>query len=133
VDVEKHEKEQSLIIADSLKAYFGSVKGLKPIVLKALAYAKTAGKNCVSIFADVASFFYYHKTDALIDYEISALLHQQQQELEDNDNISLRRFCLYHKQDFDSKLSAQQKQRLFGHHDKNPVIMPSVKSHHFSI
>lgn len=49
IDVRKSEKEQSLLIIDSLIGYFGTLEGLLPFVNKMVEFAKTSGRNgCVS-------------------------------------------------------------------------------------
>src|ERR671910_3858568 len=70
IDVRKYEKEQSLLIIDSLKAYLGSQDGFMPFVKQTIEYAKTTGKNGVSVIADMDSFFYSQKGD-LLQYEMT--------------------------------------------------------------
>jgi hypothetical protein len=57
VDVRKYEREQLLVIIDSLKGYFGSREGLVPFVRQTMDYAKAVGKSGVVVFADLGSFF----------------------------------------------------------------------------
>jgi hypothetical protein len=73
IDVEKHEKEQSLLIIDSLKSYFGSQESLMPFVKRIVEFAKASGRNGVSVIGDMSPFFYYGKNGGLLYYEITTL------------------------------------------------------------
>src|SRR5919205_3558965 len=57
IDVRKYEKEGSLIIIDSVKAYFGSDIDLMSFVEKLAKQAQSSGKSGVSVIADLASFY----------------------------------------------------------------------------
>lgn len=118
IDVRKYEKEQSIVIIDSLKGYFGSPQGLLPFVKQTVGYAKSSDKSGVSVLGDMASFFYYQKKEGLLQYETSL-----PSEFED---MNLKGFCLYHKKDFDTRLTDIQKQKLFEHHGKDLIILPST-------
>lgn len=116
VDVAKHEEQQSLLLVDSLKGYFGTSEGVRQLIKQALEHAIASGKNGVAAFGDMGSFFYYNKDNDLVNYELS---------LPTNYNGNLKTFCLYHKRDFDLRLTEQQKQRLLEHHGKNMIITAS--------
>ena len=119
IDVADYEKQNSLIITDSLKGYFGSPKGVKSLIDQALEHAKTSGKNGVSAFGDMGSFFHKHnENNSLIEHELSL-------PSEYEDGINLKTFCLYHKHEFDKRLSNEQKDRLLDHHGKNMIITTS--------
>ncbi|HEU4445675.1 MAG TPA: hypothetical protein VFR94_13460 [Nitrososphaeraceae archaeon] len=49
IDVRKYEKEQSLLIMDSLKGYFGLQEGLIPFLLQTADFAKKSGKKPLCI------------------------------------------------------------------------------------
>lgn len=115
VDASKHEKQHSLIIMDSLKGYFGS-EGVRSLLDQTLDHAKKTGKDGVSAFGDMGSFFHQHKeNDNLIEYELSL-------PSEHAVGMNLKTFCLYHKQEFDKRLSNEQKDKLLQHHGKNMII-----------
>jgi hypothetical protein len=61
IDVRKYEKEQSLLIIDSLKGYFGSQDGLIPFVKKIVQFAKASGRDGVSVIGDMGPFFSMRK------------------------------------------------------------------------
>jgi hypothetical protein len=61
INVRRYEKEQVLLIMDSLKAYFGSPGGLLPFLGQTVEYAYKLGKNGLSALGDIGSFFYYNK------------------------------------------------------------------------
>jgi hypothetical protein len=70
IDIRKCEKEQALLIIDSLQGYFGSMDGLMPFVKQTVEYAKSSGRSSVTILGDMGSFFYYGKKDDLVGWEI---------------------------------------------------------------
>ena len=117
IDVRKYEKEQSLLIMDSLKSYFGLQNGLIPFVRQTIEYANTSGKSGLSVLADMGSFFYYDKKDDLLQYEIA--LHSKYK------NMNLKKFCLYHKLDFDRRLTDIERQILIEEHGKTLILLPS--------
>jgi hypothetical protein len=107
IDVSKHEEEKSLIIADSVKEYFGNPRHMD--FKRDLAnYARQIGKNCFSILSDMGAYPYKSKSNDLVNYESS---------LPRKYDVPMKGFCLYHKKDFD-KFSDEQKQKLIEHHGK---------------
>ena len=117
IDVRKYEKEQSLLIIDSLKSYFGLQNGLIPFVRQTIEYANTSGKSGLSVLADMGSFFYYDKKDDLLQYEIALSSKYK--------NMNLKKFCLYHKLDFDRRLTDIERQILIEEHGKTLILLPS--------
>ena len=117
IDVRKYEKEQSLLIIDSLKSYFGLQNGLIPFVRQTIEYANTSGKSGLSVLADMGSFFYYDKKDDLLQYEIALPSKYK--------NMNLKKFCLYHKLDFDRRLTDIERQILIEEHGKTLILLPS--------
>src|SRR5919108_5904175 len=72
IDVKRYEKEQSLLIMDSLKGYFGTQEGLMAFVKRTVEFAKTSGyTDGVSALGDAASFFHLQKKDDLLHYEMT--------------------------------------------------------------
>jgi hypothetical protein len=116
-DVRKYEKEQSLLIMDSLKSYFGLQNGLISFVRQTIEYANTSGKSGLSVLADMGSFFYYDKKDDLLQYEIALPLKYK--------NMNLKGFCVYHKLDFDRRLTDKERQVLIKEHGKTLILLPS--------
>jgi hypothetical protein len=116
IDARKYEKEGSLVIIDSAKAYFGSETVLMSLVEKLAKEAQSSGKNGISVVADLASFYYYNQIDKLIDYEMSLPTKY-------DDEMKLKGFCFYHQEDFDKRLSKEQKQKLLEHHGKNLMVV----------
>jgi hypothetical protein len=117
IDVGKYEKEQLLLIIDSLKSYFGSQEGLMPFVKKIVEFAKASGRNGVSVLGDMGPFFYYGKNGGLLHYE-TTVLHTE------FEGINLKGICAYHKQDFDNKLSEKEKWMLLEHHGRTLYLSP---------
>ena len=116
IDVGKYEKEGSLVIIDSVKAYFGSDIDLMSFVEKLAKEAQSSGKNGISVIADLASFYFHNGIDKLIDYEMSLPTKY-------DDQMKLKGFCFYHQEDFDKRLSKEQKQKLLEHHGKHLIVV----------
>ena len=111
IDVRKYEKEGSLMIIDSAEAYFSSDTNLMSFLEKLAKQAQTSGRNGISVIADLASFYYFNRIDKLIEYEMSLPSKY-------DDKMKLKGFCFYHQEDFDRRLSKEEKQKLVEHHDK---------------
>ncbi len=110
-DITRHEKEGSLMIADSLKEYLGD----QPLVYikKGLANYAKMGKKGLSVIADLGAYPHKSMYKDLVDYELS---------LPTKYDDPMKGFCLYHQKDFDN-LSDEQKQKLIKHHGKALKIM----------
>ena len=111
IDVRKYEKEGSLMIIDSAEAYFSSDTDLMSYVARLAKQAQTSGRNGISVIADLASFYYFNRINKLIEYEMSLPTRY-------DDKMKLKGFCFYHQEDFDRRLSKEEKQKLVEHHDK---------------
>jgi len=115
IDVRKYEKEQSLLIIDSLKGYFGSQDGLMPFVKRIVEFAKTSGRNGVSVIGDMGPFFYYDKNGDLLHYETELPIRYE--------GMNLKGLCTYHGQDF-KRFSEKEKRMLLEHHGKTLYLSP---------
>jgi hypothetical protein len=123
IDVGKYEKEGSLIIMDSVKGYFGSDNNynntdLTEFVKQLVKNAESLGKNGVSVFADLGSFYHYHHSktaDRLVEYELSLP--------SSYDGMKLKGFCIYHRDDLDKRFTEEQRQKLRDHHGKALMIV----------
>jgi KaiC/GvpD/RAD55 family RecA-like ATPase len=69
IDVNKHLKEESLIIADAAKEIFGEKKDLLQFLLNVERHAKRVGKGCVSVIMSMGVFFLYEKEEEMLEYE----------------------------------------------------------------
>jgi hypothetical protein len=116
IDVRKYEKEGLLVIIDSVKAYFRSDTDLMSFIGSLSKQAQNSGKSGVSVIADLASFYFHNGIDKLIEYEMSLPTKYY-------NNMKLKGYCLYHQEDFDRRLTKQQKQKLLEHHGKNLMIV----------
>jgi hypothetical protein len=116
IDVRKYEKQGSLMIIDSVKAYFHSDIDLMSYLARLAKQPQFSGKNGISVIADLASFYYNDQSDRLIEYEMSLPTKY-------DDNMKLKGFCFYHQVDFDRRLTEQQKQMLLEHHGKNLMVV----------
>ncbi len=116
IDVRKYEKEGSLMIIDSVKAYFRSDIDLMSFLARLAKQAQSSSKKGISVIADLASFYYNDQSDKLIEYEMSLPTKY-------DDNMKLKGFCFYHQEDFDRRLTKEQKQMLLEHHGKNLMVV----------
>src|SRR5919107_3014464 len=115
-DVSKYEKEGSLVIIDSAEAYFTSDTDLMSFLARLAKKAQSSGKNGISVIADLASFSYFNRIDKLLEYEMSLPTKY-------DDDMKLKGFCFYHQEDFDRRLSEEEKQKLLEHHDKALIVV----------
>ena len=136
IDASKHEKEGSLIIMDSLKGYFpsegqggfhnnnDSPKGdldLMSYLEILLKQAERQKKNGVTVLSDMGSFYHHNNPDGnpkLVEYEQSLP--------EKFDAKNLKGFCLYHRKDFEKRLSQEQQAELLDCHSQN-IILENVR------
>ena len=116
IDVRKYEKEQSLLIMDSLKGYFGLQEGLIPFLVQTASFAKKSGKS-LSVLSDMGSFFYYDKKDDLLQYEMALPSKYEK--------MNMKGFCAYHQRDFDKRFSEKERQDLTKHHGKTLTLVSS--------
>lgn len=110
-DLKRYEREGSLIIIDSVKGFFdfdhpSYVKNL-------LKQAESLGKSGISVIADAGAFYHYSKLEELVKHELS---------MPSKFDINLKRFCVFHKQDFD-RLTEVKKQKLLEHHEKDLIAV----------
>ena len=115
IDVQKYEKEGSLVIIDSVKAYFKSEIGLELFIQKLVKQAESLGKNGVSVLTDSGSFSLFEGREKLVDYELSLPSKYPH-------GTKLKRFCINNKKDFE-EIIQEQKEKLIEHHGKNILIV----------
>src|SRR5712692_6875172 len=113
---EKNEKQDSLLIIDSARAYFGSSIDIVSFVKSLVNYADQIGKNGVTVLADMGSFFCYNKLNDLIEYETS---------LQRTSDIKAKGFCFYKRDDFKWRISRIQRKELLDHHGRELMIAPT--------
>jgi hypothetical protein len=109
IEVDRHEKEKNLmIIEDITKTYFGSGQDFLFFLDILSKQKEKRGKNGISVIADMGIFYHFNDNnkDALLEFERS---------LPPKFDIRLKRFCNYHKRDFD-RLEEKEKQDLLEHH-----------------
>jgi hypothetical protein len=117
LDVSRFEKDDSLVVIDSVKGYFES----NPDILTTFEMlAKRAegekGGGCSAI-SDMGSFSFLNKEKELLEYERSLPSRFN--------SMKCKGFCCYHQADF-NRLSENQKEQLFEHHYKNLIITDST-------
>jgi MEDS: MEthanogen/methylotroph, DcmR Sensory domain len=120
LDIGKNEKDGSLVIVDSKKAYFGSktIVDIKTFVGMLIEHAKHSQKTGVCVIADMGAFFYLNKIQELVKYETT---------LPPKFDLNLKAFCCYHESDFSNYLIGEQDHNLLHHHGK-AMIMNTTSS-----
>ena len=111
LDVSKCEKENTLVIIDSLKEYFGQQRQQQTnlLFIKSIAeQAKQIGKSGLSVLGDLGAYIHKSRYNDLVDYELSCPTKY---------DLAINGFCLYHQKDF-NRLAEEQKQQLVEHHGK---------------
>lgn len=103
--ISQYEKENILVIIDSMKIYFEK-ENILDFVYKILEYIHNIGKEGITVLTDLGCFLNNSKYNELVDYELT---------LPKKYDRSIKGICLYHEKDFDG-LSDGQKQRLIDHH-----------------
>ena len=107
VDAEKHEKEGTLVIVDSVKGYQnGDVNGVLKLAKSLATRAEKEGKQGVCVFGDMGSFFMFERLTELLQYELS---------IPPRPGIKLKAFCSYHAGDY-SKMTPEQKKTIENNH-----------------
>ena len=119
IDVRKYEKQNSLLIINSDRAYFGSSIDVVSFVKSLVNYADQIGKNGVTVLADMGSFFCHNKLNELIEYKTS---------LQRTSDIRAKGFCFYKRDDFKWRISRIQRKKLLEHHGRELMITtPTIK------
>jgi MEDS: MEthanogen/methylotroph, DcmR Sensory domain len=116
INVSRYEKEQLLLIMDSLKGFFGSPDGLLPFLNQTVAYASKIGKNGLSVLGDVGSFFYSNEKDGLLEYESTLSSKYRKMNY-------MKGFCMYSEQDFSRRLDEDEQQRLIRYHTRTMKLL----------
>ena len=117
IDVRKCEQNHSLVIVDSVKAYFHSDIDIKSLIETMAEDSKRMGRKGVSIIGDMGSFFLYEKQNQMIEYETELQLDEKKNAA---NSVEIKGICAYHKDTFNT-LKKKEQQVLFEHHAKNLV------------
>jgi len=115
IDIQKHEKEGSLIVVDGVKTQFKSDSDIVSFISRLVKNAENTGKTGISIFVDMGSFYHFGKPDDdVIEHELSLPPRYH--------HINMKRFCVYHEKDF-GRLREENKQTLRKHHTRELHII----------
>jgi hypothetical protein len=99
--------KDSLIVMDSIKGHFGADDHMA-FVNSLVNHAE----NGVLVIADAGAFFHLNKKGKLMEHELS---------MPSRFDTDLKRFCVFHKQDFNT-LAEEQLQKLINHHGQVLVV-----------
>jgi hypothetical protein len=121
--ISKYEKEGSLVIKDSIKVYSYSHPDnsndntVLSLIQELVKRAENSGKNGVTVIAEMGSFYHHSlgDTQRLVDYELSLPSRY-------DDALKLKGLCVYHKEDFENRLTEDQKQKLLQHHGQVFIV-----------
>jgi hypothetical protein len=111
--IRKYEKENRLVIIDSVKAYFTSKIGLETFIQNLVQQAKTTSRNGVSVITDAGSYSLFEIRDSLVEYELNLPSHYN--------DVPLKRFCIYNQAEL-NMLPEEKKQKLLKHHTANLIV-----------
>ena len=119
IDTEKYEKERALmIVQDIARTYFGSADNFL-FFLKILDKEQGKwGKNGISVIADMGVFFHHQLDDK------KSIVIEFERLLGSKFDIRLKRFCSYHKKDFDRFEENEKHDLLEAHHTRIKVLSP---------
>jgi hypothetical protein len=102
---------KDLFFIDAVKSFF--YIDHTSLIKNLIKQAENLGKKGVSIVVDAAAFYHCDKLEELIKYELS---------MQSKFDIELKRFCIFHKQDFE-RFKKEDKQKLLEHHGKNLIVV----------
>lgn len=114
IDVDRYEKDGSLIIIDSVKGYQSDKDHSGVMNLCKLLVTKTEkdGKMGVCAFGDIGSFFMYERAMDIPQYELS---------IPTKPAIKLKSFCSYHAGDY-ANLPEDQKKTIAANHFRRLIL-----------
>ncbi|HEY7081754.1 MAG TPA: MEDS domain-containing protein [Nitrososphaeraceae archaeon] len=117
IDTEKYEKERSLmIVQDITRTYFGSANDFLFFIKILDKHQNKRGKNGISVFADMGVFFHHMQNDK------KDLVKEFERSLGSKFDTKLKRFCNYHKKDFDRFEEHEKGELLEAHYIKINVL-----------
>jgi hypothetical protein len=111
--IRKYEKQNRLVIIDSVKAYFTLKMGLESFIQNLVEQAKSTGRNGVSVITDAGSFSLFEIRESLVEYELNLPSHYN--------DLPLKRFCIYNQAELNT-FPEEKKQKLLKHHTINIVV-----------
>jgi hypothetical protein len=119
IDTEKYEKERALmIIQDITRTYFGSADDFLFFIKILDKQGEKRGKNGISVFVDMGVFFHNQQND-----KMSSVL-EFERSLGSKFDIKLKRFCNYHKKDYDRFEEYEKSDLLEAHCLRINVLSP---------
>ena len=111
--IRKYEKQNRLVIIDSVKAYFTLKMGLESFIQNLVEHAKSTGRNGVSVITDAGSYSLFEIRDSLVEYELNLPSHYN--------DLPLKRFCIYNQAELNT-FPEEKKQKLLKHHTINLIV-----------
>jgi len=111
--IRKYEKQNRLVIIDSVKAYFTLKMGLESFIQNLVEHAKSTGRNGVSVITDAGSYSLFEIRESLVEYELNLPSHY--------DDLPLKRFCIYNQAELNT-FPEEKKQKLLKYHTINLIV-----------
>lgn len=113
VDVNKHEQDQTLIIADAVNAIFNpSAKDFLRYLEGLQRHVNLKEKDGICVIADMGAFYHLRKTAELVEYETS---------IPSKSELKSSLLCIYHKRDLD-RLSPHEQDAICKTHFRELVL-----------
>jgi len=112
-DIESRQKDGSLVIRESAKAYFNLADELVDIMIMIrmlLQRKRKLGKDGLTVMCDMGIFFHKKRI-------VDLILHETRLSLGSTDDNEVRMICCYEKSHL-TLLSQQQKQQILSTHNK---------------
>jgi hypothetical protein len=106
LNVDKAQKECSLVVADALTWFFHSGVNVKSFLGILTEDSLQVGKKGITLIADMDCFFLNEKVEDLVDYELSMPV---------KNDLSIKVVCCYNSGDFD-RLDKEQQEQLIANH-----------------
>ena len=113
VDVNRYLNQGTLFIIDAQQGYQNvDIRGTWKLAMSLITRLKKEGRQGITWFGDLGSFFSFEKIEDMIEYELWC-----PQKYVD----AMKTVCCYHSEDF-NKLNETQRQMLLDHHFKSIVV-----------
>jgi hypothetical protein len=113
VDVERYERDGSLVVVDSVKGYqFGDINGVLKLARSLVLRAEKEGREGVCAFGDLGSFLMFDRQAELVQYELS---------IPRSLDFRIKTFCSYHSADY-ARLDPGHRQVIKDSHNRRIIV-----------
>jgi hypothetical protein len=117
-EVDEYQKEGSIVIVESKKAYYGLThEFVGPLIMTKMLIqrAHRLGKAGVMVISDVGLFFDINRIDDLIKYETELLYSLA--------NMKVKVLCVYNKSNFELNIEHETQENLLNAHNNKRIFL----------